>query len=101
MQATAEVLHRKRNVGSRRPCGVHEAADGLHELGVRVGRPRQRVGHRLEERGRVGQLRAGCQRYAIGAEALDQLADVGRLVQLDRAVGEVVDLDAEQVLITA
>jgi len=53
----------------------------------------------LEEVGRVGQ-RAPLRllKRTVRKEAFDELLHVGRLVQLDRAVGEVVNLDAEEVL---
>jgi hypothetical protein len=58
----------------------------------------ERVGDMLEEVGRVGQRAAlHLLKRSVGEKTLDELLHVGRLVQLDSAIGEVVHLDAEEV----
>ena len=78
LQAPAEVLHGEGDVGASRRRRVHEAPETLlhrlHELGVGAGRHGQRVGDRLEEVGRVGQLRSRVPIAVDRAEALDELA---------------------------
>ena len=102
LEAPTKILHGKSDVGPRRRGGVHEAADALlerlQELGVRAGGQRESIGDRLKKRRRVGELGAGPRRSILGEETLDELANVGGLVKLDRSVGEVVDLDAEEIL---
>ena len=64
---------------------------------MRAGRHRKRVRDGLKERRGVGELGARTKLAVANVEALEQLADVGRLVKFDGAVRQVIDLDAEQV----
>jgi hypothetical protein len=96
-------VHREGDITASRCCRVHEAAEALlhgsDQLRIALRGERERVGDVLEEVGRVGQGAAlHFLKRTVRKEAFDELLDVGRLVQFDRAVCEVVYLDAEEVL---
>ena len=105
MQATAEILHREGNARASGRGGVQQATNAflysLHSPAPRGAGRRERR-ERRERRPRTEGTwwsRAACgARVGAVAVGADELAGVRRLVELDRAVREVVDLDAEQVV---